>query len=156
MMCIEPYPKSGLHKMAQEHGIEVRQEEVQRLSLDFFDQLEVNDILFIDSSHVCKLDSDVTFLYLEVLPRLRPGVIIHAHDIMFPYLTSPPWHPILPMTMLWNETTLLQALLINNPRIEILMCQSYLHHSMPAAIKALIESYEPTHDYPSSIWMVTK
>lgn len=60
-------------------------ERVQRLPLALFQQLEAGDILFIDTSHVMKLQSDVVWLLLEVIPILKPGVIIHIHDIFSPY-----------------------------------------------------------------------
>jgi hypothetical protein len=57
----------------------------QRVPLAEFEALGINDILFIDSSHVLKIGSDVQYEYLEILPRLRPGVIVHIHDIQFPF-----------------------------------------------------------------------
>ena len=55
------------------------------VSLNEFLALEAGDILFIDSSHVVAIGSDVIYLYLEVLPRLAPGVVVHAHDIFMPF-----------------------------------------------------------------------
>ena len=59
--------------------------------MEVFDRLEANDVLFIDSSHVAKVGSDVTFILLRVLPRLKPGVIIHFHDIFYPYSYPVNW-----------------------------------------------------------------
>ena len=55
------------------------------MDLDFFSQLGPGDVLFIDSSHTVKIGGDVNYLFLEVLPRLKPGVIVHVHDIFFPF-----------------------------------------------------------------------
>jgi hypothetical protein len=60
---------------------------VQDIDLDFFSQLDPGDILFIDSSHTVKIGGDVNYLFLEVLPRLKPGVIVHVDDIFFPSST---------------------------------------------------------------------
>jgi hypothetical protein len=74
-----------------------------------FDSLEENDILFIDSSHAGKIDSDVYTMYLEILPRLKPGVLIHIHDITFPYLTVPPEHVLFDYYIYWNESAFVKA-----------------------------------------------
>lgn len=57
---------------------------VEDVELSFFDQLGDGDILLIDSSEVSKAGSDVNYLFFEVLPRLRPGVMVHIHDIFLP------------------------------------------------------------------------
>ena len=54
--------------------------------MSVFEKLEENDILFIDSSHVSKMDSDVNFLFFEILPRLKSGVYIHFHDVFYPFI----------------------------------------------------------------------
>ena len=57
----------------------------RELPFDRFEALRPGDVLFIDTSHVVKLDSEVNWLFLEVLPRLAPGVWVHVHDIFLPY-----------------------------------------------------------------------
>ena len=57
----------------------------QDIDLEFFSQLESSDLLFIDCSHAVKIGGDVNYLFLEVLPRLKPGVIVHVHDIFLPF-----------------------------------------------------------------------
>ena len=89
MTCIEPYPNSKLRELVTGHRVRLRECEVQDIELSAFEELSANDVLFIDSSHVSKKDSDVEFLYLEVLPRLRNGVVIHIHDMPFPMPTVP-------------------------------------------------------------------
>jgi len=83
LMAIDPYPNDvlktgfpGLSKLIPET--------VQDIPLSEFKKLTENDILFVDSTHVLKIGSDVQYLYLEVLPKLNKGVIIHAHDIFLP------------------------------------------------------------------------
>ncbi len=70
-----------------------------------------NDILFIDSSHVMKFGSDVSYLLLEVLPALRPGVLVHFHDIFANFDYSELW---LREGRAWNEGYALKAFLLHN------------------------------------------
>lgn len=78
--CIEPYPRQFLIDGVEGITRLVR-EKVEDVDPSFFDRLEAGDILFIDSSHVSKIGSDVNHLIFNVLPRLQPGVLIHVHDI---------------------------------------------------------------------------
>jgi hypothetical protein len=72
-----------------------------------FDQLTVNDILFIDSSHVAKTGSDVNCYLFEILPRLAAGVLIHVHDILYPFEYPESW--IVDEKRSWNEACILHA-----------------------------------------------
>jgi len=58
---------------------------VQDLPFDLFTNLEAGDVLFIDTSHVLKLQSDVVYALVTILPSLKPGVWIHVHDMFTPY-----------------------------------------------------------------------
>jgi hypothetical protein len=60
-------------------------EKVECVDPKLFDILEGNDILFVDSGHTVRTGSDINFIILEALPRLRPGVVVHFHDINLPY-----------------------------------------------------------------------
>ncbi len=103
--------------------------------------LDDNDMLFIDSTHTVKPGSEVNKIILEVLPRLREGVWIHFHDILFPYdyrrsfMTSD--------LFCWLESTLLHAFLINNDRFEVQLAQSMLHYGAQDELKACFPSYDP-------------
>src|SRR5207237_815930 len=79
--------------------------------------LESNDILFIDSSHVVRCGGDVTFLVLEVLPRLRPGVLVHFHDVFFP--REYPRELLLQLGRFWTEQYLVQAFLMWHSAFEL-------------------------------------
>jgi hypothetical protein len=116
---------------------------VQELAPSEFDSLENGDFLFIDSSHAVKPGGDVLYLYLEVLPRLKPGVIVHIHDIFFPYLHQ---RNVLDTLFQWTETALLQALLTNNERLRILFSLSMLHYDAPADLKRVFPEYTPAPD----------
>ena len=103
--------------------------------MDFFSQLESGDILFIDSSHTVKIGSDVNYLFLEVLPRLRPGVIVHVHDIFLPFEYRRDW--VLEEFRFWTEQYLLQSFLTFNSEFEVLMANYYLFHYHQDQLKAV-------------------
>lgn len=153
MQCIEPFPTKKCETLESEKRITLLAKEVQDVPVSFFERLKERDILFIDSTHAGKIDSDVYFIYLEILPRLKPGVVVHIHDICFPFLTCQPEHPVFPLSMLWNEGALCQAFLAFNDAFEILMCQSYLHYKQPCAIGDLLSVYDLKRHFPSSLWL---
>jgi hypothetical protein len=125
LICIEPFPREflrqrfpGLHSLIEK--------KVEDIDLDFFSQLGPGDILFIDSSHTIKIGGDVNYLFLEVLPRLKPGVIVHVHDIFLPFDYRRDW--VMEEFRFWTEQYLLQAFLTFNSEFEVLMANSYLGH----------------------------
>jgi hypothetical protein len=137
LICIEPFPQEflksrfpGLHSL-----IEKRVEEVE---LEFFSQLNAGDILFIDSSHTVKIGGDVNYLFLEVLPRLKPGVIVHVHDIFLPFEYRRDW--VKEEFRFWTEQYLLQAFLTFNSEFEVLMANSYLSHCHEEDLKTAFPS----------------
>jgi hypothetical protein len=99
---------------------------VELADLDFFKSLEENDILFIDSSHVCKIGSDVNFEILEILPRLKKGVLVHFHDIPMPFEYSKVYATNPGFRVFWTESYLLQAFLIGNNDFRIILPMLYL------------------------------
>ena len=113
---------------------------VQEVSLDEFESLCENDILFIDSSHVCKIGSDVQFLFLEVLPRLRPGVVVHIHDIFMPVEYPKQW--VLDEHRFWNEQYLLQMFLSFNTTFEVLWAGQWMHIKYPDLLMKAFPSYK--------------
>jgi hypothetical protein len=124
---IEPYPEERLMKILREQDKKqhtVIKQKVQSVSLDVFKKLEQNDILFIDSSHVSKTGSDLNYLMFEVLPALKPGVLIHFHDIFYPFELPKKW--IVENRWFWNENYLLHAFLMNNNKYEIINFNTYL------------------------------
>ncbi|HEV8168446.1 MAG TPA: class I SAM-dependent methyltransferase, partial [Pyrinomonadaceae bacterium] len=109
LICIEPYPER-LNGVGP--NVELIQKRVEELDVNFFSCLEANDILFIDSSHAVKFGSDVCYEFLELLPRLAPGVWIHVHDIFFPHDYPAEW--LLNRRLALNEQYLLEAFLAFN------------------------------------------
>ncbi len=120
--AIEPYPSDTLLKLSNK--VRIVKKQVETLPLEFFDSLEANDILFIDSSHVIKTKNDVVYLYLEVLPRLKSGVLIQIHDISIPYEVHP---AILREGFYWTEQYLLLAMLTHTTRYEILYAGYFMN-----------------------------
>ena len=99
---------------------------VELVNLQEFEILEDHDILFIDSSHTVKIGGDVNFLYLEVLPRLNPGVIVHVHDIDIPYEYQEVYATNSSFRMFWTESYLLQAFLAFNSSFEVLLAMNFI------------------------------
>ena len=95
---------------------------VQQVPLSIFEELQSNDILFIDSSHVSKTGSDVNYLYFEVFPRLGPGVVVHVHDIFWPFEYP---REFIQEGHAWNEAYLIRAFLSFNANFEIIFWAPY-------------------------------
>lgn len=96
---------------------------VQDLDVSAFEKLEENDILFVDSSHVVKIGSDVTHMVFEVLPRLKEGVIVHFHDVMWPFEYPKEW---VAAGKAWSEAYLLRAFLEYNEAFRVLYFNSFM------------------------------
>lgn len=130
--CIDPEP-GRLRSLLRgdEARLTVHETIVQDLPLELFTTLEANDILFIDSSHVLKLGSDVSLLFLEVLPRLRPGVVVHIHDIATSFEYPPEWYD---EGRAWNEAPALRAFLAFNQAFEILYFCDYMNRFQTEAV----------------------
>ena len=120
-VCIEPYEMSWL----ETSGVSVLRQRVEDVNVGFFSELEEDDILFIDSSHVIRPQGDVLFEYLELLPALNTGVIVHVHDIFSPRDQPKQW--LEDDVRFWNEQYLLEAFLTDNTRWRIIGALSYLH-----------------------------
>jgi hypothetical protein len=131
LTCIEPYPMDFLVDGVT--GISrLIQQKVQDVPLETFDALESGDILFIDSSHVAKTGSDVNYLYLQVLPRLKAGVVVHIHDIFFPH--DYPKHWVMELGYNWNEQYVVQAMLMFSSGFEVMFCCSYAMARFPELV----------------------
>jgi predicted O-methyltransferase YrrM len=161
IVCVEPHPYRNLYAIP---GVTVLRRPAQELAPSFFQSLEANDVLFIDSSHILRIDGDVAYLYLEILPSLRPGVVIHIHDIPFPYnVPHPPeqWvfaerRDSLFWPVFWNEAMLVQALLSGNPTFEIVLSAPLLRHHDESFLRELLPGYESIEENPdsfSSLWI---
>jgi hypothetical protein len=152
--CVEPYPRPWLEKtLRAQPGARLLKQPVEQLDPDMLADLAENDILFIDSSHCVRLASDVNFLYLQVIPRLKPGVIVHIHDIYIPY-EYPRMHFYGRQKLFWNEQYLLQALLTNNPRLEVILPGYFVQKDMERDFTSAFPDYDPArHRKTSSFWI---
>ena len=123
---VDPYPDRLFSLIRAEDRAchEIVPRKLQDIEIARFSELSCGDMLVIDSSHVSKLGSDVNHLFFEILPRLKPGVIIHIHDIFYPFDYPKSW---LDRGMYFNEAYVLKAFLQFNPAFEILFWNQFLH-----------------------------
>ena len=149
-MAYEPWPnailRAGLPGLTR---LEPRR--AQEIPAEAFDALEADDILFIDSSHVVQVGGDVTHLFLQVLPCLKPGVVVHVHDIFLPHDYPRAW--VMEHHRFWTEQYLLHAFLLFNRGFEVLLAPAWLAAHHPEALAAAIPSYDAACGRPGSFWM---
>ena len=147
---IEPFPDrlNALLSAEDRARSTVLVQPVQEVPLSVFEQLEEGDILFIDSSHVAKIGSDVAFLFLRVLPRLRRGVLIHLHDIFYPCSYPAVW---LREGRAWNESLFLRAFLLGNPGFEIVAFNSFAGRAFPEIFRTDFPAF--LDNTGGSIWL---
>jgi hypothetical protein len=154
--CVEPNPYEALYSIK---NISIIKSEAQSVEPSLFKGLQNNDVLFIDSSHILKIDGDVAYLLLEILPSLAPGVVIHVHDVPFPYNTPYPaslWLFALHWPMFWNEAMVLQAFLCYNSAFKVMLSTPLIRHVDEDFLRAHIPNYQPVEQDPntfSSIWL---
>ena len=122
---IEPFAERlhGLIGISDRHRHRIIETPVQDVDPAEFDKLEENDILFIDSSHVVKCGSDVAHMVFRILPRLKPGVIVHIHDIHWPFQYPRDW---ILSGRSWNEVYFIRAFLQYNERVRIEYFNAYM------------------------------
>jgi len=122
---IEPYPEllKSLINNSDESSITIHESPVQDVPIDTFKSLRSNDILFIDSTHVSKIHSDVNYIIHEILPALHHGVYIHFHDISYPFEYSKEW---VMEGRAWNEQYVLRAFLEYNSQFKIVLFNTYV------------------------------
>ncbi len=121
---IEPYPALLKDLVGEDlNKSTLIAERLEDLDSSIFTQLERNDILFVDSTHVSKFGSDLNYIMFEILPRLKSGVIIHFHDIFLNFEYPVEW---LQMGICWNENYILRAFLSNNERYKTLYFNNHM------------------------------
>lgn len=146
---IDPYPRVEDTQVAP-GGFTLVEARVQDVPHETFAALGAGDILFIDSTHVASMDSDVCFEYLELLPRLKPGVYVHIHDIMLPMEYPKVWIDHL---YFWNEQYILQAFLAFNREFEVVWANHMLALDRPQELASAIPSFVPGVTKPGSFWI---
>lgn len=165
LIGIDPSPS----RVSHHDCVRVIPQRVQDVPLELFQSLQPGDILFLDSSHIVSVGSDVVREYLEIVPRLNPGVLIHIHDIFLP--SDYPREAVLRNLCFWSEQYLVQAFLSFNTDFEVLWgssaMQTFHPHALEGAFPQWRDSYPalphnlrrfiPTldgeHVWPSSFWI---
>jgi hypothetical protein len=154
LTVIEPFPnpmlKRGVPGVSELIGCKV-----QDVELELFTSLERGDILFIDSSHALRTGGDVQYEYLEILPRLAPGTLIHIHDISLP---RPYPRVYFESQLYWNEQYLLQAFLAFNPKFQVLWPGNYMMVNYPEKVCSVFPEFQTMRQFfpmsePSAFWM---
>jgi hypothetical protein len=151
---VDPYPGEPIRNSAR-GNITLIESRVELLDPALFSRLGSNDILFIDSSHSVKIGGDVNYLFLEVLPRLAPGVVIHIHDIALPFEYDKAYATNEAFRQFWTEQYLLQSFMSCNNEFIVLLALSYLMTDHMDAFKEAFKHYDPTiHLFNSgSFWI---
>jgi hypothetical protein len=139
LIVVDPWPRDFIASGID--GVEHIRRKVEEIDIDFFQQLRQHDILFVDSSHVVRTAGDVCYLILEVLPRLARGVIVHFHDIYFPY--DYPKELLVERHAFWTEQYLLQGYLADNCKFQVLFASHFMAHEYRKEVKAA---------FPSALW----
>jgi len=147
---IEPYPDTlmSLIKENDKARIRLLPSRLQDVDVSEFSSLRANDILFIDSTHVSKVGSDVNHIFFEILPRLSPGVYIHIHDVQYPFEYPKEW---VYEGRAWNEAYMVRAFLQYNSAFRVVLMntfmerfhESFFEERMPLCLK----------DPGGSIWL---
>lgn len=132
IVCVDPAPRRELAGMADEIHRE-RVEDLQDTAV--MARLQAGDVLFIDSSHDVRPGNDVMHLFLEVLPRLAPGVIVHVHDVFLPYDYPRDW--VVGQRLTWTEQYIVAALLSGRSRFEAIWPGYWLQRTW-AGFEALL------------------
>ena len=151
---IEPYPERLKTLLRTDDNIELHQNDLQDIPLNYFEKLQSGDVLFIDSSHVSKTASDVNYLIFEIFPRLNNGVYIHFHDIFYPFEYPEEW--ITKNGFIWNELYILRAFLQNNPKYSIQFFQNMLQYKHKEVFEKNWPESIPAYNslpYPASLWI---
>jgi predicted O-methyltransferase YrrM len=149
-ICIEPFEKPWLERFS---SITLHRKKIEDIDIELFRHLEKGDLLFIDSSHIIKSETDIHILFRDIFPELKSGVIIHVHDIFLPFDYPDDWTEN--RGRFWNEQYILEIILQNSDRYEIIHPSYHLWNSF---LKDTKFSPKQTVDesYPTSFYLRTK
>jgi hypothetical protein len=151
LVAYDPFPRDFLLDAARDaQRFELVASPVQDVPVRQFTELGENDVLFIDSTHVCRTGSDVAYELLEILPRLPVGVLVHLHDIFLPYDYPREW--VVEQHQFWNEQYVLQAFLCLNHHFEVVWGSSYMIRRHGDLLASSVRPFEP-HRGNGSFWL---
>jgi len=144
--CIDPKPRSEIAKIADE----IIYSQCETVSLDLFLSLEPGDILFIDGSHRCFMNSDVTTVFLDIIPDLKHGILIHFHDIYLPYD-----YPVELKELFYSEQYLLAVMLLSMPEPDVLFPACFIQSDpeLMGILRPVIETLSNTKFHGGSFWV---
>ena len=149
-------PESGrlrkLLKPDDHKGVTIVERRIQQLDFLMFEELGANDILFVDSSHVSKAGSDVNHILFELLPRLKSGVLVHFHDIRYPFEYPKDWFAL---GVSWNEAYVVRAFLQFNREFRIAFWNDYILKFHTDAVRRQMPSClgSPGFGVHGSLWL---
>lgn len=148
--AVDPYPSPQLRTAMASGGV-LEERPIETMTPAVVDDLDSGDILFIDSSHVVRIGGDVCFEVLELLPRVRTGVLVHFHDIFLPAEYPKEW--VLKKHRFFSEQYLLRAFLTFNDKFEVVWAGHFMHLQEPSALRDAFDSYDPETVLPGSFWI---
>jgi len=152
IISIDPNPRTEINNICDE----IIRQPLEKVDLKIFETLEAGDILFIDNSHRLFMNSDVQVVFMDIIPSLKKGVLIHIHDIFLPYDYPKNW-----INRYYSEQYVLAPfILYAEEKFEILLPNYFLSQNQDA-IEVISKIYknenkdfkEPTS---ASFWMLTK
>jgi len=144
--CIEPYENKWLNNFK----VKVIRKKIEDINFAKYLNLKKNDILFIDSSHMIRPQGDVLKIFLEILPKLKKGVIVHVHDIFTPKNYPEKW--LIKENKFWNEQYLVEALISNSDRYKIFLSLNFLKNKFYSKLKKICP-YLTKENEPSSLYL---
>lgn len=149
-ICIEPYEMPWLESLKD---VQVLRQPIESSKFDWKTELKAGDLLFVDSSHMIRPQGDVLKEYLEIIPSLPSGVYVHVHDIFTPKDYPKQW--IVDEVRFWNEQYLLEALLGNTSRYEIVGAVNFLKHHQWGELASVCPYLTPDRE-PGSFYFRTR
>lgn len=152
IVSIDPFPRAEIDEICDE----VYRTRVEDMDLSSFERLESGDILFVDNSHRCFTNSDVTVFFLEILPRLKKGVIVQIHDIYLPYDYPETWR-----NRFYSEQYLLACYLLDGcDKFDILLSNAFITRTnlinQLEPVWEMLERKDVFQRRGSSFWLVVK
>lgn len=146
--CVEPFPQL-LDSLVDVNRLSVMAEPLEPHHIESVSALQSGDILFIDSTHVAKSGSDVLLEMLHMIPTLNDGVLIHIHDIFWPF--EYPYEWAVTEKRNWNEIYLVHALLIDNPSLEVVFFNDWVQRFLRDDLQRLIPEF--LNNPGGSLWL---
>lgn len=149
IISVDPQPRAEIDTLCDQ----IIRKPLEDVRLSLFDTLGRNDIFFVDSSHRTFMNSDVTTVFLDIIPRLKPGVLIQIHDITLPYDYPCDW-----IQRWYSEQYLMASLLLaRGNTFDILLPNSFVSHDeeLQSILMKLFDNIKSknNNNYGYSFWL---